>query len=91
MLVTEFLRLYTSDLSREILAQVVDPKVYLSALTEQLKVTASKLDSGLFQEYHHKRELMSSPRCTDRRSPRTHDRDTRTHSTTYWDRRRMYT
>ena len=49
MLVTEFLRMYTSDFSREFLAQFMDPKAYLSTLTEQLKSAASKLESGLFQ------------------------------------------
>lgn len=48
MLVTEFLRMYTSDLSRELLAQVMDAKTYLSTLTEQLKAAASKLESGSF-------------------------------------------
>jgi len=51
MLVTEFLRMYASDLSRELLGQVTDPKVYLSALTEQLKSAASKLESGSFEEH----------------------------------------
>ena len=50
MLVTEFLRMYASDLSRELLGQVMDPRTYLSALTEQLKSAASKLESGLFEE-----------------------------------------
>ena len=58
MLVMEFLRMYTSDLSRELLAQVVDMKVYLSALTEQLKSAASEIESGLFQRYHRKCELI---------------------------------
>ena len=48
MLVTEFLRMYTSDFSRELLARVTDSKVYLSGLTEQLKSAASQLESGLF-------------------------------------------
>ena len=85
MLVTEFLRVYTSDLSRELLAQVIDQKAYLSALTERLKETASNLDSGSFQDYHCKCEFMSSPRCADRGSPCTHDRDTQTRSTAYRD------
>lgn len=48
MLVTEFLRMYTNDLSRELLTRVTDSKVYLSGLTEQLKSAASQLESGLF-------------------------------------------
>lgn len=48
MIVTEFLRIYTSDLSRELLAQIVDPKAYISALTKQLKAAASELESGSF-------------------------------------------
>ena len=46
MLVTEFLRTATSDLSRELLAQAVDMRLYLSALMEQLKTATSKLESG---------------------------------------------
>ena len=52
MLVTEFLRMYASDLSRELLGQVTDPKAYLSVLTEQLKSAASRLESGSFEEHH---------------------------------------
>jgi len=76
MLVTEFLRMYTHDLSRELLAQAADMKAYLSVLTEQLKAAASKLESGSFQEYHRRCGLTSSPRCVDRGSPHTHIRDT---------------
>ena len=50
MLVTEFLGMYTNDLSRELLAQATDIKAYLSALTAQLKAAASGLESGLFSE-----------------------------------------
>jgi len=60
MLVTEFLRVYASDLSRELLGQVTDPKAYLSALTEQLRSAASELESGSFDEYHSKCELMTN-------------------------------
>jgi len=50
MLVTEFLKMYASDLSQELFGQVTDPKAYLSALTEQLRSAASKLESGSFEE-----------------------------------------
>lgn len=50
ILVTEFLGMYTNDLSRELLAQAMDIKAYLSALTGQLKVAASGLDSGMSSE-----------------------------------------
>ena len=76
MLVTEFLRMYASDLSQELLDQVMDPRAHLSTLTEQLKSAASELESGLFEEYHRKCELMNPPRCADRGSPCTYDRDT---------------
>jgi hypothetical protein len=49
MLVAEFLRTYTSDLSQELLTQAVDMKAYLSALAEQLKAAASELESGSLQ------------------------------------------
>jgi len=65
MLVTEFLRMYTHDLSRELLAQAADMKTYLSALMEQLKAAAHKLESGSFQEYHRGCGLISPPRCAD--------------------------
>jgi hypothetical protein len=65
MFVTEFLRMYASDLSRELLGQVMDPKAYLSALMEQLKSAASKLESGSFKEQHRKYELMNPLRRAD--------------------------
>lgn len=89
MFVTEFLGMYTSDLSRELLAQVVDMKTYLSALTEQLKAAASEIESGSFREYHPKCELISPLRCADRGSPCTYNRDTKTHRTTYRNRGRV--
>ena len=83
MLVTEFLRTYTSDHSRELLTQVTDMKSYLSALTEQLKVAASKLESGSSQRCHRECVLINSLRCADRGSPCAHNRDTQAHRPTY--------
>lgn len=85
MLVMEFLRTYTSDLSRELLTQAVGVGSYLSALTEQLKVATLNLESGLFSKHPGKCELINSPRCTHRGSSRTYNRDTQTHRTTYRD------
>lgn len=50
MLVTEFLGMYTNDLSRELLTHATDIKTYITTLTRQLKVAASDLESGLFSE-----------------------------------------
>jgi len=83
MFVTEFLRMYTSDLSRELLAQAMDTKAYLSALTDQLKVAASELESGPFQVCHRKCELINPPRCADRGSSCTYNRGTQTRHATY--------
>jgi len=91
MLVTEFLRMYASDLSRELLGQVTDPKAYLSALMEQLRSAASKLESGSFEEYRRKCELMSPLRRADRGSPCVYNRDTQTHRTTNRDCGRIHT
>lgn len=84
MLVTEFLRMYTDDLSRELLAQAADIKGYIFALMGQLKVAASKLESGLFSVYRCRFELINSLRRANRESPRTCNRNTQTHRTTYW-------
>ena len=89
MLVTEFLRTYTADLSRELLTQAVDMKSYLSKLTEQLKAASSRLESGSPQRCHGKRELINLLRCADRRPPRIHNRDTQARRTTNWNRGRM--
>jgi len=83
MLVTEFLRTYTSDLSQELLVQAANMKSYLSALTEQLKAAASELESGSSPRYHRKRKLTNPFRCADRRSPCAHDRDTQAHRPTH--------
>jgi hypothetical protein len=89
MLVTEFLGMYTNDLSRELLAQATDMKAYFSVLTGQLKAAASKLESGSFSECYRERELTHSLRCANRESPCTHNRDTQPFRTTYWNRGRM--
>jgi hypothetical protein len=65
MLVTEFFRMYTDDHSRELLAQAADTREYVSALTGQLKVAASKLESGLFSEYRRRCELTNPLRLAD--------------------------
>ena len=83
MLVTEFLRTYISDLSRELLTQTTDMKSYLSGLTEQLKAAASKLESGSSQRYHRECKLINPLRCADRGSPCAHNRDTQAHRPTY--------
>ena len=57
MLVVEFLRMYTSDLSRELLARVADIQTYICSLTGQLKEAASQLESGLSLEVHSRCEL----------------------------------
>ena len=59
MLVTEFLGMYTSDLSRELLTQAAEMKAYLSVLADQLRAAASKLESGLLQGYHCRCELIT--------------------------------
>jgi len=76
MLVTEFLRTYTSDHSRELLTQTTDMKSYLSSLTEQLKVAASKLESGSSQRCRRESVLINPPRCASRGSSCAHNRDT---------------
>ena len=84
MLVTEFLRMHTDDLSRELLAQAADIKGYISALTGQLKVAASELESGLFLEYYCRCELINSLRRAGRESPRPCNRNAQTNCTAYW-------
>lgn len=76
MLVTEFLGMYTNDLSRELLAQATEMKTYISALTSQLKEAASKLESGSFPERRCESELIHPFRCANRGSPCAHNRDT---------------
>ena len=61
MLVTEFLRMYTNDLSRELLTQAADIQAYIRSLTGQLKEAASKLESGLFSEVYNRYELTNQP------------------------------
>jgi predicted component of type VI protein secretion system len=73
MLVTEFLGMYTSDLSRELLTQAAEMKAYLSVLADQLRAAASKLESGLLQGYHCRCELINPLRCADRGSSCTHN------------------
>lgn len=61
MLVTEFLRMYTNDLSRELLAQVADIQAYICSLAGKLREAASELESGLFSEVHDGDELTNQP------------------------------
>ena len=61
MLVTEFLRMYTNDLSRELLVQAADIQAHICSLTGQLKEAASKLGSGFISEVHNRCELTNQP------------------------------
>ena len=66
MFVTEFLGMYTNDLSRELLTQATDIKAYLSALTGQLKAAVSELESGLFSGHCRGSQLTDPLRCVNR-------------------------